>query len=275
LNIYKDLSPHLSINFTFERKTQAVSQINETINSGLSLENQIWTIANPSQIPVIESQQFSGGLTYSKNNWNIEVDTYFKEIEGLTTLNNGFIDIEEFQFNHGESVVFGVDLYVKKRIQNYFTWASYTFNNIKNNFEGINEDKTFSANTDITNNFYWAHEYNYNNFQFALGWRWHTGKPYSKAIEIEEDQDGNSYLIYDGINNYRLTNYNRVDFSTTYKFKISNTFRGKAGFSVLNLLDKENILNRKYTIESTNKTISTIDTHSNQRVFNLVFRFFW
>ena len=218
---------------------------------------------------------FQEGLTYSKNNWNIEIDAYFKEIEGLTTLNNGFIDIEEFQFNHGESVVFGVDLYVKKRIQNYFTWASYTFNNIKNNFEGINEDRSFSANTDITNNFYWSHEYNYNNFQFALGWRWHTGKPYSKAIEIEEDQDGNSYLIYDGINNYRLPNYNRVDFSTTYKFKISNTFRGKVGFSVLNLLDKENILNRKYSIESTNKTISTIDTHSNQRVFNLVFRVFW
>ena len=275
LNIYRNLSPHLNLNFTLERKTQAVSQINETINSGLSLENQIWIISTPPQIPVIESLQFSGGLTYSKNNWNIEVDTYIKEIEGLTTLNNGFIDIEEFQFSHGESTVFGVDFYVKKHIQNYFTWASYTFNNIKNSFEGINEDRSFSANTDITNNFYWSHEYNYNNFQFALGWRWHTGKPYSKAIEIEEDQDGNSYLVYDGINNYRLPNYNRVDFSTTYKFKISNTFRGKVGFSVLNLLDKENILNRKYSIESMNKNITTIDTHSNQRVFNLVFRIFW
>ena len=275
LNIYRKLSPYLTINFTAERKTQAVSQINETINSGLSLENQIWIISTPPQIPVIESLQFSGGLTYSKNNWNIEVDTYIKEIEGLTTLNNGFIDIEEFQFSHGESTVFGVDFYVKKHIQNYFTWASYTFNNIRNSFEGINEDKTFPANTDITNNFYWSHEYDFNNFQFAMGWRWHTGKPYSKAIGIEEDPNGNNFLVYDGINNYRLPNYNRVDFSTTYKFKISNTFRGKAGISILNLLDKENVLNRKYSIGKSNENITTIDTRSNQRVFNLVFRVFW
>lgn len=275
LNIHKNLSHHLNINFTAERKTQAVSQINETINSGLSLENQIWTIANPPQIPIIESQQISAGLTYSINNWTLEIDTYYKEIEGLTTLNKGFIDIEDFTFSQGESTVLGLDLHAKKRFKNYLTWASYTYNKIKNHFEDINENESFSANTDIPHNLYWSHEYNYNNFQFALGWRWHSGKPYSKAIAVKEDSSGNSFLIYDGINNYRLPNYNRLDFSTTYHLKISNTFNGKIGVSILNMLDTENILNRKYGINDTDGSINTIETKSHQRVFNLVFRLFW
>jgi hypothetical protein len=181
LNLFKKLNPNLNLNLTAERKTQAVSQINEIFTSSLTLENELWVISNNDAFPLVKSLQFTGGFSYTKNNWNFEIDAYFKEISGLTSLNIGFIDVTDSNVKEGESLIKGVDFYLKKQFGNYKTWASYTLSSVKNHFEGINEDKSFSANTDITNNLYWSNEYSYKKFQFALGWRWHTGKPYSKA----------------------------------------------------------------------------------------------
>ncbi len=275
LNLDKKLSSHINLNITVEKKTQAVSQINETIEDNFLLEDQIWFIANNDQIPIIESLQFTGGFSYSKNNWNIDIDAYFKSVNGLTALNKGFIDTSHFGFSEGESNIKGVDLYVKKQFNNYNTWISYTLGTINNHFEGIINDSTFPANTDVRNNLNWSHEYLYKKFKFSLAWRWHTGKPYSKAIAIDQDQDGNNFMIYDGINAYRLPNYNRFDFSSTYKFNFSKTIKGKIGFSVLNILDNNNILNRSFLINEPNQEINMIDTHSLQRVANIVFRISW
>ncbi len=277
INIFKKISPNWNLNITAERKTQAISQINETISSNLTLENQFWTLANDDTFPVVRSVQFTAGFSYSKNNWQLELDTYFKEISGLTTLNIGFIDIDDFTFKDGESKVKGMDFYLKKQINKYKTWVSYTWSSVKNHFEEINEGADFPANTDIINNFYWSHEYSFKNFQFALGWRWHTGKPYSKAEEKLTDNQGNETLFYKEINSLRLPNYNRMDFSSTYVFDIAkrNNIQGTIGISVLNIFNNENLLNRSYSINPIDNEINTIDTKSLERVTNFVFRLTW
>jgi len=277
INIFKKLNSKLSIQLTAERKTQVVSQINETINQSLTLENQIWTIANNTDIPTVKSWQYTGGLIYSENDWNLEFDLYFKEIEGLTTLNRGFIDIDDIIFSKGESVVKGVDFYIKKQIDKYKSSVGYTLSSVTNNFEGINENQKFPSNADITNNINWTHEYAYRKFKFALGWLWRTGKPYSKATGIIVGDDDNQFIKYDGINADRLPNYYRLDFSSTYNFKISKekNINGRLGFSVLNLLNKENILNRSFYINPTTNEINSVDTRSLQRVSNIVFRVYW
>ena len=277
INIFKKLNSKLSIQLAAERKTQVVSQINETINQSLTLENQIWTIANNTDIPTVKSWQYTGGLIYSENDWNLEFDLYFKEIEGLTTLNRGFIDIDDIIFSKGESVVKGVDFYIKKQIDKYKSSVGYTLSSVTNNFEGINENQKFPSNADITNNINWTHEYAYRKFKFALGWLWRTGKPYSKATGIIVGDDDNQFIKYDGINADRLPNYYRLDFSSTYNFKISKekNINGRLGFSVLNLLNKENILNRSFYINPTTNEINSVDTRSLQRVSNIVFRVYW
>ena len=272
ININKKITSKININLTAEKKTQAVSQINETIEESFLLENQIWLIANK-QIPIIENLQFTGGLSYMHNNWHIDIDGYLKNIGGVTALNNGFIDTGEFGFTEGESTVKGVDFYLKKQFKDYNTWVSYTLSSIKNQFEGLGESNSFPANTDVRHNFNWSHQYTYKNLKFSLGWRWHSGKPYSKAIAIKTGDNGNDYLAYEGINTQRLPNYNRLDFSSTYTFDISQKTKVKVGISVINLLDKESVLNRTYTIN--NDLIDAIDTKSLSRTANVVVRFFW
>ncbi len=276
LNIHKKISPNFSLNITAEKKTQAISQINETIENSLSLENQIWIIANNNQIPLIESMQFTGGITYLKDSWLVDIDAYFKEIEGITSLNNGFIDIDKFGIKDGESYIKGIDFHLKKQFSNYKTWMSYTLSSVENHFNDINNSEVFSSNSDIRQNFNWSNKFSYKNFQIALGWRWHSGKPYSKAINIMEDENGNKKLEYDGINNYRLPNYNRLDFSGTYNFDLvkNKNLKGKLGVSVLNILNESNILNRSFDIGQ-NGDLNQIDTKSLERVTNIVFRVNW
>lgn len=277
INVFKKISANWNLNITAERKTQAISQINETISSNLNLENQFWALANDDTFPVINSIQFTGGFSFTKNNWQLELDAYFKEISGLTTSNIGFIDIDDFTFKQGESKVKGMDFYLKKQFNNYKTWVSYTLSSVENHFEEVNEGASFPANTDIVNNFYWSHEYSFKKFQFALGWRWHSGKPYSKPEEIIIDNQGNETLFYKEINSSRLPNYKRLDFSSTYVFDISkrNNIQGTLGISVLNILNSDNLLNRSYSINPVDKEINTIDTKSLERVTNFVFRLTW
>ncbi len=94
--------------------TQAISQIDQTINQNLTLENKVWSLANNDKIPLSVSWQYTAGLSFSKKNWFFHVDTYFKEINGLTTLNNGFIDYENIKIEKGESTIIGSDFYLKK-----------------------------------------------------------------------------------------------------------------------------------------------------------------
>ncbi|MFK5889483.1 MAG: TonB-dependent receptor [Flavobacteriaceae bacterium] len=272
LGVY--LNPSLRLNITGEYKTQSMSKIDETIESGLSLENKLWSIADNTNFPVITAQQFTLGFSYVKNKWHIDIDAYYKNIKGIATLNFGFSDIFDNDAHLGKSQVKGFDFYVKKSFKNYATWLSYTFDDTQNRFNDINNNNFFSGNSNIKHNFYWSHTYKLAQFDFALGWRWHSGKPYSVATDIVTNSSGNLALQTNGINNFNLPSYNRLDFSTTYNFNLSKAknVKAKIGLSYLNVLNKENILSRDYFINQTSHLINSADKVSLERILNFVFR---
>ena len=120
-------------------------------------------------------------------------------------------------------------------------------------FDAINNSKAFAGNFHIGHQVYWSHSYKLNMFDFSLGWRFRTGIPYTKALRLNESE---ALIIYDKINNERLPNYHRLDFSVTYKFNFSKSesWKGKFGFSLLNIYNKKNILSKDYRIRfSTNQ----------------------
>lgn len=273
-NLGTYLNPFLRLNITGEYKTQSMSKIDETIESGLSLENKLWSIADNKNFPIITAQQLTLGFSYVKNNWHIDIDAYYKNIKGIATLNFGFSDIFDNDAHLGKSHVKGLDFYLKKSFKNYATWLSYTFDDTQNNFNDINNNDFFPGNSNIKHNFYWSHTYKWQHFNFALGWRWHSGKPYSVATDIVTNSSGNLALQTNGLNNFNLPSYNRLDFSTTYDFNLTkaNNIKAKIGLSYLNVLNRENILSRDYFINQTSNLINSADKVSLERIFNLVFR---
>lgn len=275
--IEKHLSKNWTINASGEYRSQAVSQIRESVVSDLSLENQVWTLANNDIFPVITSYQYTLGSSYQKNKWYLDIDSYYKQIDGITTLTAGFINPIDNSYHIGKSTVRGVDIFLKKKFKKYKTWVSYSYINTQNTFDDINNNESFPGNWNIEHTLKWSHFYKINNFQFSLGWLWHTGKAFTNISGVDDSGDI-LVLEFDKINSSNLPVYHRLDFSAIYDFKIGKNPNTKyrLGFSVLNIYDRKNLLNKEFkTTNSLNNRLISSDIFSLGITPNISFRVFW
>lgn len=275
--LQKNLSKFWEINATAEYRSQAVSQIRESVVSDLSLENQVWTLANKEQFPIITSYQFTLGSSFKKNKWYFDIDGYYKQIDDITSLTAGFINPIDNTYHNGESTVYGIDVFLKKHFNNYKTWVSYSYINTTNKFDDINNNESFPGNWNIEHTIKWSHFYKINNFQFSLGWLWHTGKAFTNVDGVDESGEL-VVLDFGEINGNNLPIYHRLDFSAIYDFKLKSTspINYRLGLSILNLYDRENLLNREFrTTNSLDNRFINDDITSLGITPNLSFRILW
>jgi hypothetical protein len=274
------LETKLNSNFKFKASAeslhQAVSQVVEFNTKDFGLENQIWALSDGNTIPILKSVQFTSGFIFNKNGWNLDFEAYYKNVNGLTSFTLGFDNVDNF-FSKGKSNVFGLELLIKKKIQDYRTWLSYSFINNDFKFNNINNGDPFPGNADISHQLTWSHTYEWNNFNVSLGWNLRTGIPFTKATGINDTPDG-SVITFEETNSSRLPNYHRLDVSATYKFMISKNekWKGKFGLSLLNVYNQKSILSRTYekrqSTTSNDEVLREINKISLGITPNLVFR---
>ena len=159
--------------------------------------------------------------------------------------------------------------FVKKDFQEFKAWFGYSFADVQNKYEGINNDAYFTSNTNIRHAVTTSISYTKDRIQMALGWKWQTGKPFTRSI------DGVDGVEFIGVNTERLPDYHRLDFSSTYSFMFSksNNIRAKVGFSIRNIYNRQNQLSREYTgNNSLNDPIETVDKFSLGFTPNVLFR---
>ena len=271
--IYKDIFKNLKIQLSGEIKNQIISEIDETVLSDLSLENQLWRLADGETFPIINSRQLSAGFIYEAMGWSLDIAGYYKSIHGKTALSLGFLNPDDSSFHTGEQTVLGLDFYAKKDINFFKTWISYSFNNVISNFDGINNNEAFTSSTNVRHSFTSAVAYKLKQFQLALAWNWRTGKPYTEAYIAPGTQ-----YYYVGINTGELPNYHRLDFSSTYDFNFSkkSNIKGKVGFSIRNIYNQNNLLSRDYIgNNSIDDPIVVVDKYSLGFTPNFLFRVFF
>lgn len=275
LLVIKNITDYLKIQATAEIKNQIISQIEETVFSDLPLENKLWRLADNSlNSPIINSKQVSLGLIYQKNGWSFDIDSYLKNVNGISSLYLGFLNSNLNKFNNGEQKITGTDFYLKKDLDRIGIWTSYSFTQITDQFKGINNNKPFTSSNQIRNAVTISTSYKIKQLQIALGWKWHSGKPFS----ILQTNPSNGEIFFTDVNTGRLPNYQRLDLSMIYNFDISKIdgIGGKFGFSVRNLLNNTNQLSKEYLRNnSTNNSILTIDKYSLSLIPNFTFKVFW
>ncbi len=277
LFVEKNLNQYWKINVTGEYRSQAVSQIKESIVSDLSLENQVWTIANNEQFPIITSYQFTIGGNFKKRSWYVDIDSYYKQIHDITSLTAGFLNPVDNSYNIGQSTIHGMDVFVKRRFHKYKTWVSYSYINARNKFEAVNDNNSFPGNWNIEHTLKWSHFYTIDAFQFSLGWLWHTGKAFTNVTSIEEDE-GLVTLNFEGINSNNLPVYHRLDAAAIYEFAPhrNESIKYRIGLSVQNVYNQKNILNREFrTTNALDNRFISADIISLGITPNLSFRIFW
>ena len=85
----------------------------------------------------------------------------------------------------------------KNNFSNISTWLSYSYSKNDYNFKDLNFGESFPNNVDITHALTFAGTYTLNDFKFAIGLNWRTGKPFTE------------YDIQTPITNNEI-NYNRT-----------------------------------------------------------------
>ena len=246
LKIEYSLTKHLRYRISAESKTQSINQIVEFATEAFGLEDQLWTLSDGADFPFIKSKQISTGLLYTPQKWQIDIDLYYKRIDNISTFTRGFSGNED-NTAHGRKTITGVDCLLKKQIRNLGVFASYSWMNAKLLFSDLNAGEKFPDNFDIRHKLYVAGNLKWNKINFALGWKFHTGKPYthfSKSIDF-----------YYGDENYpmntkRLPNYHRLDFSTNYTLRFKKDYQHKLriSFALQNIYNRKNLINRSYLL---------------------------
>ncbi|SMC35586.1 TonB-dependent receptor [Cellulophaga tyrosinoxydans] len=259
LNINHKLSNTFSLNLQGEFKNQTITQFVDLNDDFLGVENRRWIVSDGTTIPIIKSKQVSLGFQYKNSGWFIELNPYYKKVEGIITESQGFTSQNQFDGFIGSSTAKGMEFLVNKRINNSNVWASYTYGRQNYIFKAISSED-FPSNFDITHTLNVATSITVlENWKLASGIQFRTGRPYTKPVEGQETyQEGNFTRVnYGDLNVERLPSYMRLDASTSYDFKFGDTRELSISLGVLNILNKNNILLRYYEVspENSNEAI--------------------
>ena len=260
---------------SLEKKNQFVSQIVEFETQNFGLENQVWALSNASEIPVLENKQASVSAIFKKNDWYVDVAAFIKKSKGITSLTKGF-NREVANFSTGESETKGMELLLKKELNNFSTLVSYSLTNNRFNFKDLNNGADFQGNFDIRHYLTIIQTFKLNDFELSAGWRFKTPRPYTPALGLIGDNADTIQINYGEINSERLDSYNRFDVSSTYKFKVSEKLEGTIGVSLLNVFNKSNNISRYHRIildiDSASFKLRELNKFSIARTLNMSFQ---
>jgi len=203
--------------------------------------NQFWVLVNRDE-QVVEGTQLMLGALYEKSDWLFDLEVYRNRIEnisqeGTVEPSPGNVPGDEL----GDLKTVGLDFLVKKRWPGFETWVSYTLGNTQERF--ARERNFRAAYYDQRNvlNVKWL--YPRDRWSVALSWNMMSGLPVREPDQDEIDNpDGPDVLNLEY--NGRFPVQHQMDLSATYQFsKPGAGWRGVLGFSILNLYNRQNVIN--------------------------------
>lgn len=222
---------------SYERKSQVVSQVHESVSNDLSLENYVWVLADQAQYPIQRAHQATTGLIFKPKGWLVDADLYYKSIDGITSHTFGFMQQYDTWPLRGKGTTGGFDLLVQKNGPNWRAWLTYTYQDSRNKFESVNGGKLFQTSTSITHALGISTFRKWQRFSATAGWFWHCGKPFS---QLDGEGRVRSY------NSERLPIYHRLDVSALYVFRKGKSWNGKIGASVTNVYNRRSVISKEY-----------------------------
>ncbi|WP_296324962.1 TonB-dependent receptor plug domain-containing protein [Winogradskyella sp.] len=233
-----------------ETRSQTITQIIDLQQDFFGIEKRRWRLADNSNVPIVKSNQFSVGLNYKKNGWLVSVEGFVKNVSGISSRSQSFQNQFQFVNEIGDYDIKGIDFLLNKRIKNFNSWLSYSYSTNDFTFENLNN--TFPSNIDIRHLVSFSNTYEFDNLKLSAGINWHSGRPYTQPLP---GQINPKIIAFDTPNGERLPNYARIDISAIYDFQFAENVHAEVGASIWNVLDKENIINRFFTLDANDNIV--------------------
>ena len=255
-----------SLEVLAETKSQTTVQVVDFQTDFLGVENRKWELVNEEDIPLMTSSQASVGLNYKKPFLLIAIEGFLKEVDGVATATQGFLNQFQFERTSGSYVSRGLELLVNPSFGPFNSWVTYSY---------LNSDYTFAAlvPSEFRNNFDITHavsvglSYQLKRLELSAGINYRSGMPFTEPIGV----DNNGEILFDFPNAVTLDYYFRMDLSAKYAFRFSDKWRGNCGIAIWNITDRDNIINTLTTVTAEG-TLSQTDQKALGITPNLNFR---
>ncbi len=230
--------------------------IREDIQQG---SRDFWLLADADRIPIGKATHFIGGLSYETKDFLFDVESYYKNLEGLSEYStrltnagsgpNRSLSYEE-SFYTGTGVAKGVEFLLQKKSGHLTGWLGYTLGEVKYDFADFGQ-QPFFASQDQTHEFKMVLNYKVGSWDLASTFIYATGRPYTAPTGYYElpllDGTTESYFEVSDKNSLRLPDYHRLDLSATYHFSLGSS-KCAAGLSLINLYNRRNVWYKEYEV---------------------------
>jgi hypothetical protein len=269
LQFSQKLSEAFRLEILGEQKSQTMSQIIDLQQDFLGIEKRRWTLTDNDSKPIQKSDQISVGLTFKHDDWLVTLDNFYKQVDGITTSGQGFQNQYEFVYAQGSYRVFGSEMLVQKNFGHFYSWLSYGINDNHYEFNSLSP-QFFPNNFELIHAVSAAAIYEWKKLKIALGSKWHSGRPVTTpaSSEVDISDPNRPQISYNDPNNSRLPDFFVVNFSASKTWNIGQKSSLQMSVSVSNLLNKQNVVNRFYRVNS-DIQIESINTYALERTPNL------
>lgn len=210
------------------------------INSALGIYNQyiaktsvveeggnyryMWAVCNNQDIPVMQAYHFVLGTSYHFNDLTFSMEGFYKITNGLTRyFYLKKVDLEGVFEGKGKG--YGVDLMLQKKYRWFEGWIAYTLSRTEELFDYQIKKTYRRAPQDQQHELKLAGLVNFEPFYFSANYVFGSGFP-AGIFSLQGVEDDHPY--------------SRLDVSAVYRF-LDRKVVGEAGFSILNLLNTENL----------------------------------
>jgi len=241
------------------RNVQYLRLVNYRRNDGNSIElyrltNNLGINNDNSGIPPIYSNNYMFGFNQNIDNWNFDIEFYKKDIEGSIEFASRILgfegdmnsapELDDFKLYRGDTKINGMDVGISYTSKKFNSLLSYTLSKADNYFPDIFNNNQFPNENDRRHEMNWTNSLQLKQFVLSANYVYGSGKPYLdlEGLETLVDREStNPESLYT-----QLDYYSRVDVGIAYNIPIKKS-NATIGFSVLNLLDRENVKYRQQT----------------------------
>ena len=252
LTILRQMGEQISLRASMGVFRQYLVQLLNFGFDELNVGTPIWALVDEEDnVPVLQSSELSVGMTFEREGWIVDVESYLKNMWGLSTLSTSFQDNLDLEWDDGEARVRGLDLLIKRQWPSHRVWVAYTLSQVQyGELESLSPEP-FPAPHDQRHNLKAVYLFQQTAWEMALGWNYHSGRPFTPALgtlpTFEADWDEDLLIVgprKGEINSMRLPSYHRLDLSVAYNLPFQRWERGSGliRLSLLNVLDRENLL---------------------------------
>lgn len=247
LSVAYDLLNSLTLKSYYGKHHQFINRISMFEQGEFRL---LWALSNGTRLPVVQSDQYSGGLIWSPvRHFSLDFELYHHKSSGMVAVQNRLqrkspdeIDWRRVYYHYNNRTT-GSDLLIKTIFGPAQFWLAYTFSKSLNQSEKVNRGDEYPAIDDQLHEIKLFGTFNKRDWTFSATWIYGSGKPYDRpffsgGLQLSPDYEKNSE---------RLPPYHRMDTGISKNFRF-RTSALTVGVNIFNLYDRSNTLSRPYVL---------------------------